>query len=310
MNKRSVQYYSDGVRLEGLIVAPADLRPNDRRPTVIICSGFQGVKEWVPSRWWPQFVEAGFVCLAFDYRGFGTSDGERGRIVPEEEIADVRCSITFLQQQPEVDPRRISLLGWGLGGGIAIAAAARDTRAIAVACVNGLGDGGRTVRDAVPYPAWLDMQERLAADRVKRVMTGQSDHVPYREVTHPGGLLTAVEQSSGYAQLSNDGRSAGKVPVETFSLQSAEAYYHFRPEVEVGQISPRPVLIVHGASNPYMPVDEAHRLYARAGEPRELLIIPGGKHLEWIEPTSPLHRPYVARVVEWFRRRLPVAAAA
>jgi Amidase len=66
----------------------------------------------------------------------------------------------------------------------------------------------------------------------------------------------------------------------------------------------------HGSANPFMPIDEAHRLYARAGEPKELLIIPGAKHLEWIGPTSPFHKPYVGRVVEWFRRRLPVAAAA
>jgi uncharacterized protein len=107
MNKRSVQYYSDGIRLDGFILAPADLRPNEKRPAVIICSGFQGLMEWVPSRWWPQFVEGGFVCLAFDYRGFCTSDGERGRIIPDEEIVDVRNSITFLQQQSEVDPERI-----------------------------------------------------------------------------------------------------------------------------------------------------------------------------------------------------------
>jgi uncharacterized protein len=123
-------------------------------------------------------------------------------------------------------------------------------------------------------------------------------------------VLKAVEQSSGYAQLAQDIHSIGKNSVETFSLQSAEAYYDFRPESEVGQISPRPLLIVHGSANPYMPIDEAHRLYARAGEPKELLIIPGAKHLEWIDPTSPFHKPYVGRVVEWFRRRLLVAAAA
>jgi uncharacterized protein len=141
--------------------------------------------------------------------------------------------------------------------------------------VNGLGDAGRTVRDAVPYPVWLELQDRLAADRVKRVMTGNSDHIPYRDVTHPGGVLKAVEQSSGYAQLAEDMHSTGKKPVETFSLPSAEAYYDFRPELEVGRISPRPLLIVHGSGHPYMPIDEADRLYARDEEPKDLLIIPG-----------------------------------
>jgi uncharacterized protein len=291
-------------------LAPVDLRPTEKRPAVIICSGFQGVKEWVPSRWWPQLVEAGYVCLAFDYRGFGTSDGDRGRMIPDEEIADVRNSITFLQQQPEIDGDQIGLLGWGLGGGIVVATAALDPRVAAVACVNGLGDAGRTVRDAVPYPVWLELQDRLAGDRVKRVMTGKSDHIPYRDVTHPGGVLKVVDSISGYAQFPKDLQSIGKEPVETFSLQSAEAYYNFRPELEVQQISPRPLLIVHGSANSFMPIDEAHSLYARAGDPKDLLIIPGAKHLEWIDPTSPFHKPYVGRVVDWFRSRLPVRLAA
>jgi dienelactone hydrolase len=310
MNKRSVQYYSDGIRLEGLVLAPDDLRSSEKRPAVVICSGFQGLKEWVPSRWWPQFLEAGYVCMAFDYRGFGTSDGARGRMIPDEEVADVRNTVTFLQQQPEVDPDRIGLLGWGLGGGIVVATAARDTRVAAVACVNGLGHAGRTVRDAVPYPVWLEHQERLAADRVKRVLTGKSEHISYRDFTHPGGVWKGLEQSSGYAQFDKDLHSIDKEPVETFSLESAEAYYTFRPELEVDRISPRPLLIVHGSANSFMPIDEAHSLFARAGEPKELLIIPGAKHLEWIDPASPLHRPYVGRVVDWFRTRLPLAAPA
>ena len=305
MRTRSVQYYSDGIRLEGFVLDPPD-RGHERRPAVIICSGFQGLKEWVPSRWWPQFVEAGYVCFAFDYRGFGTSDGERGRMLPEEEIEDVRDSITFLQQQPEADPERIGLVGWGLGGGIVVASAARDERVRAVACVNGLGDAGRTVRDAVPYPIWLDLQDRLAADRIQRVLTGKSTHIPFQDFTHPSGVWQGQAQRTGYAQFDKDLHSIGKQPVATFTLQSAEAYYNFRPELEVAQITPRPLLLVHGSDNTFMPLDEARSLYARAGEPKELLLVPGGKHLEWIDPGSPLHRPYVGRVVDWFRTHLPI----
>jgi dienelactone hydrolase len=308
MRTRAVHYYSDGIRLDGLVLDPA-ARGQERRPAVIICSGFQGLKEWVPSRWWPQFVEAGYVCLAFDYRGFGTSEGERGRMMPEEEIADVRNSITFLQQQPEVDPERIGLVGWGLGGGIVIATAARDERVGAVACVNGLGHAGRTVRDAVPYPVWLDLQDRLATDRIQRVLTGKSADIPFMDLTHPGGVWQGHEQQTGYAQFDKDIHSIGKQPVATFTLQSAEAYYDFRPELEVAKISPRPLLIVHGSDNTFMPVDEARSLYAQAGKPKELLLVPGGKHLEWIDPDSPLHRPYVGRVVDWFRTHLPIRAS-
>ncbi|MBI3709787.1 MAG: alpha/beta fold hydrolase, partial [Proteobacteria bacterium] len=180
MKTRAVEFFSDGIRLEGMIQTADGLKTGERRPVVLICSGLHGLKEWVPARWWPQLIDAGYSCFAFDYRGFGSSDGTRGRMIPREEIADVRNAITFLQQQPEIDPARIALIGWGLGGGIVIATAAEDPRIRAVVCANGAGDYGRTVRDAVTYPRWLRWQERIAADRVARVLTGASAMVDYR----------------------------------------------------------------------------------------------------------------------------------
>jgi dienelactone hydrolase len=67
-----------------------------------------------PGKMVAQFLEAGHVCAAFDYSGFGTSDGEGGRMFPKEEISDVLNSVTFLKQQPQVNPRVIGLLGWVL----------------------------------------------------------------------------------------------------------------------------------------------------------------------------------------------------
>ncbi len=300
MTTIQLSYYSDGLKLEGMLHLPEDMAEGERRPAVIVCSGFQGLKEWVPGRWWPSFLECGFPVMAFDYRGFGTSEGERGRMFPEEEIRDVMASITCLQQQPQVDPDRIGLLGWGLGGGIVVATAARDQRVQATACVNGLGNAGRATRDAVPYPEWLALQDRLAEDRVQRVMTGTSALVRAEHVTHPG----RAREDVNYNQFDKDLADLGREPIPEFTLASAEAYYNFRPEEEVASISPRPLLIAHGDRNFFMPLDEARSLYARAGEPKELLIIPGAEHLEWIAPESPLQRPYMKRIADWFATQL------
>lgn len=55
-------------------------------------------------------VEAGDVVLRFDFRGCGESDGEPGRVLPEEEIQihDLRAAVDFLQAQPGVDARRLA----------------------------------------------------------------------------------------------------------------------------------------------------------------------------------------------------------
>jgi uncharacterized protein len=304
MITRELTYYSDGLKLEGLLQLPDDRGDSERLPAVIVLSGVQGLKEWVPGRWWPAFVEERFAVMAFDYRGFGTSEGERGRLIPEEEIRDVFASLTFLRQQPEVDADRIGALGWGLGGGIALAVAARDARVRAVASVNGPGNVGRTVRDGSTYTQWLDLQERLAADRVQRVATGSSARIPFNDLHYPG--RSAMEKDIR-EQFNQDMRSLGREPIQEFTLETAEAYYNFRPEEEVERISPRPLLVVHGDQNFFMPVDEARSIFTRAREPKQLIIIPGAKHLEWIAPESPFRRAYMQRVVAWFQENLKAA---
>jgi pimeloyl-ACP methyl ester carboxylesterase len=305
MQTRDVEFFSGGTRLAGMIQSPSDFKPDDRRGVVVVCSGLHGLKEWVPARWWPQIVDAGYHCFAFDYRGFGTSDGPRGRMIPREEIDDVRAALSFLQQQPEIDPDRIALIGWGLGGGIVVATAAEDPRVKAVVCANGAGDYGRTVRDAVAYPQWLQWQEMLGADRVQRSLTGKSTMVDYRWITHP------LEDNSAYQdqnQFSKDLAAIGRKPSEQFTLETCEAYCAFRPEDVVGKIAPRPLLIVHGGKNEFMPVDEALRLRERAGPVADLRIIPNALHLEMIEFESPFRKSVVGGVVEWLQAKLPATS--
>ena len=305
MKTEKCSFYSDGTRMEGRVLVPDGLAPEERRAAVIINSGFQGLKEWVPSRWWPQFLEAGYVCMAFDYRGFGESEGERGRMLPEEEIEDVRSAITFLQQHPSVNPEQIGILGWGLGGGVVVSTAARDRRVKAVCCANGFGWGARTVRDACTLDQWFARQEEIRKDRVNRVLTGKSATVPHEQMTHPG---RGHDQTG--SQFRQDLADLGQKPVAEFTLATTEAYYDFRPETEVAQVSPTPLLIVHGTRANFYSVDEARHLYEAAREPKTLMWIEGGIHLEWIHPDSPLSRPGIARVVEWFTGALPPVAGA
>jgi len=46
----------------------------------------------------------------------------------------------------------------------------------------------------------------------------------------------------------------------------------------IGQVSPKPLLLVHGEADDVVPVEHAERLYARAGKPRKKVILPGAGH--------------------------------
>src|SRR5919107_146576 len=92
-------FYSGGVRLEGLLQLPDSSRPAEGYPVVLLCSGFQGLKELIRAKFWGPCTEASYAYFAFDYPGFGTSDGERGRVIPLEQVEDVQNAVTWLQQQ-------------------------------------------------------------------------------------------------------------------------------------------------------------------------------------------------------------------
>lgn len=303
MHTRPCEFYCDGIRLEGLLHLPDGAPGDGCRPVIVLCSGFQGLKELIPAKLWGPLTDAGYACFSFDYRGFGTSEGERGRVQPREQVEDIRNAVTFLQQQPEVDRERIGLVGWGFGGGVVVQAAAEDGRVRAVACLNGVGDAGRAVRGSRTHADWLSIQDRIAEDRVRRVLTGRSQKVSPWDVVPLDPVTRVRVDDDMYARFESFG-------VEV-TLQSAEAYYAFRPERVVDRISPRPLLIVHGVRNALHPIDEARSLYAHAREPKELIEVPAGHHLDWIEPDHPLYLATIPRIVTWFRRHLsvPVDAA-
>lgn len=58
----------------------------------------------------------------------------------------------------------------------------------------------------------------------------------------------------------------------------AQGFEIISPLQWVDKISPRPMLIVHGDSDDLIDIDQAQRLYHRAGEPKELFIVKGGEH--------------------------------
>jgi dipeptidyl aminopeptidase/acylaminoacyl peptidase len=66
-------------------------------------------------------------------------------------------------------------------------------------------------------------------------------------------------------------------------------------------LPPRPLLLIHGEKDNYLPPDNAQRLFQAAGEPKELWLAPGSGHAM---ARLDHHREYVERVHAFFRRWL------
>jgi dipeptidyl aminopeptidase/acylaminoacyl peptidase len=79
-----------------------------------------------------------------------------------------------------------------------------------------------------------------------------------------------------------------------------DGFHTVSPFRWIDKISPRPLLLIHGDKDDLVPVEQAHQLYEKAGEPKELVIFPGAGHrlrleekavttaLNWLRSTSKL----------------------
>ena len=65
----------------------------------------------------------------------------------------------------------------------------------------------------------------------------------------------------------------------------------------IDKISPRPLLLVHGDADELIPLEQAHKLYRKAKEPKELKIVPGAKHKMRMEEAA------MAFVLDWLKAR-------
>ena len=67
---RPITFFSDGLRLDGELHLPSGIEPGERRPAVITCSGYQGLKVIHPERFARALVPDGYVCLTFEASGW------------------------------------------------------------------------------------------------------------------------------------------------------------------------------------------------------------------------------------------------
>ena len=293
---RAVSFYSEGAKLAGHLHGAEGDRPGQRRPGIVVCAGFAGAQGLYLPEICGALTEVGYVTLRFDYRGFGESEGVRGRVVPLDHVRDIRSAITFLQQQPEVDPERIGLYGTSFGGAHVSYTAGVDDRVACTVSTVGIGSGRRWMRSLRRYWEWQAFLRRLAEDRVQRVLTGKSAYVSPYEIMVRDPYTEAVHAER---QKQFPG------PVPEIALESGDAIVEYAPEEVVHRIAPRAILWIHSGNDELVPPEESETMYARAGEPKKLVILRGLTHYDVYQGDGFV--TVMREAVDWYRRFIPVA---
>ncbi len=151
VTRRAVDIWSEGTQLAGDLYAPRELAADETRPTIVMSHGWGGTKALlanIASR----LAAEGYLVLAFDYRGWGESDGKlvvqgdmpdrdadgivtvrareiRNVVDPIDQTVDIQRAFDFIEGEPNVDTTRLGYWGSSYSGAHAIWVAAHEPRA-------------------------------------------------------------------------------------------------------------------------------------------------------------------------------------
>jgi uncharacterized protein len=291
MQETNVTFPSQALKLSGIVRVPDGVAPGERRPAFLVLHGFGGNKTGGNVLRPCDFLgELGYVTLRFDMRGCGESEGERGRIICLDQVENTKSALTFLSSHPNVDPKRIALIGSSFGAAVSVYAAGVDERAAAVISSGGWGNGERKFRGQHPtQEAWSRFTKMLEEGKRHREQTGKSLMVPrYDIVPIPEHLRGHVSPGS----------------IQEFPAETAQSMFDFRADDVIGNIAPRPVLLLHSSVDSVTPTEQSIELFKRAGQPTDLHLFAETDHFMFAEENN-----RVGTVVhEWLARFFPVEA--
>ncbi|MBI4604217.1 MAG: alpha/beta fold hydrolase, partial [Planctomycetes bacterium] len=253
-----VFWTEDGVRLRGWFVRGA------KRGTVVFCSG-NSANVSAHLEYVRLAARTGCSVLAFDYRGFGRSDGVPDLRAIRRDV-EAACELAGFQSGGEP----FALFGISIGAQAALAAAGRGAAGAAAVAAEGVSD----VR------AMLAGLFAEGAFGPRRVST----------IDGPGGGLAARPASS----LPGPRLPA---PLARAAARLCAALYPFDGRSLAGlaeRLGPKPVLLVHGVEDPLLPFEAAIDLQDLLTVPASLWLIPGVGHAQ--EPALACGAEYAARL--------------
>ncbi|MCE9679461.1 alpha/beta hydrolase [Shewanella sp. AS1] len=251
--------------------------------SAIVLSGpFGAVKEQSSGLYAQTMAERGFVTLAFDPSYTGESSGEPRNIAsPDINTEDFSAAVDFIGLLPNVDRERIGAIGICGWGGMVLNAAAVDKRIKAVVAST-MYDMTRLYskgyNDSVTLEQRTQALEQLSQQRWADAEKGEPVYGPV-SLELKGGEPQFVVEYADYYKSSERGFHPRAINSNSaWSLTTPTSFMNMPILSYISEISPRPILLVHG--------EKAHSRYfsetafEAANQPKELMIIPGASHTD------------------------------
>ena len=252
-------------------------------PAIAVSGPFGAVKEQSSGLYAQKMAELGFLTIAFDPSYTGESGGTPRYVAsPDINTEDFCAAVDFLSVQENVDPERIGIIGICGWGGMALNAAAIDTRIKATAAM--------TMYDMTRVTAngYFDAEDSEQARYEKKKAMNAQRIEDYKSGSYAlaGGVVDPLPEDA--PQFVKDYYAYYKTPrgYHSRSLNSNNGWnvtsslsFLNMPILQYSSEIRSAVLLVHG--------EKAHSRYFSetaysklTGDNKELLIIPGANHTD------------------------------
>ena len=270
-----------GITLAADLYAPKNA--GGRLPAIAVSGPFGAVKEQSSGLYAQKMAECGYLTIAFDPSFTGESGGQP-RYVASLDIntEDFCAAVDFLSVQENVDPERIGIIGICGWGGMAVNAAAQDTRIKATAAMtmydmtrvnaNGYFDSENTA------DARYAKKQAMNAQRTKDYFSGSYALTGGVVDPLPEDAPQFVKDYYAYYKTPRDYHPRSLNSNGGWNVTSSLSFLNM-PILQYASEIRSAVLLVHG--------EKAHSRYFSegvyeklTGENKELLIIPGTNHTD------------------------------
>jgi pimeloyl-ACP methyl ester carboxylesterase len=280
-------YQDDGYRLAGDLYTRASGKPS---AALVFCHGYGATKQLIAPDLAAGLLDLTNVAvLAFDYSGFGASEGPRERLDPTRQVRDIRAAVSWLTE--EFQGVQIVLFGISFGGAVALDAACRDDRVSALIDIALFSSGEQWMRDLRPNWQWVEFQEAIAQDRKERVRSGISKKV------HPDWIMPRDPEAAAFNKMQLEAH-----PERSFQLDvvSAGLIVEYDPLSHAHKLRGRPAVFLHCGRDLLMPIAYAEHAAEQTGG--DLIILDGLGHHE-VYSGEPRNRALKA-IADWLQKNV------
>lgn len=276
----------------GITLAADMYVPKDAEGTlaaIAVCGPFGAVKEQAAGLYAQTMAERGFLTIAFDPSFTGESGGMPRYVAsPDINTEDFQAAVDFLSIQGNVDPEKIGIIGICGWGGMALNAAAIDTRIKATAALT-MYDMSR-----VNAKGYFDSEDSEEARYEKRKALNAQRTADYNngEYALAGGVVDTLPEDApffvkdyfDYYKTDRGYHARSLNSNGGWNVTSSLSFLNM-PILQYSQEIRNAVLLIHGekAHSCYFSKDAFEKLN---GDNKELMIIPGAVHTDLYDQTD------------------------